>query len=153
MLTFVFSTAAFGWFEVALALVVIKVLLRVGLVLLGKYRANPFDIRILPEFLTDDIFLQVGGLALLLLTTFLVLPADAPETLLALWTGVQGFYYIAAVALCGKLVAEIKDVFPLPSKADPDEDDDMSDVTPEDRAIADSAEDELERARAAATDQ
>lgn len=103
---------------------VVKVLLRVVRILTGAERGVVFDIRLLPEFLGDDILFEVGGLLILALPTFIA-PTGLPGSFAAALLALQGIYVGAAFSLLGKYLAKIRDIYPIaanPADAAPDAD-------------------------------
>jgi hypothetical protein len=94
----------------------VKVLLRVVRILTGGERGVVFDIRLLPEFLGDDILFEVGGLLILALPTFIA-PTGLPDSFAAALLALQGIYVGAAFSLLGKYLAKIRDLYPMPAIA------------------------------------
>ncbi len=93
-----------------LLVIVMKVAIKVIRVLLGV-EGNAFDIRKLPEFVATDVLLDLGGLVVLALPTFLA-PTELPEAFAALLTGLQALFVAVALAIAGKHIAKIRDYFP-----------------------------------------
>jgi hypothetical protein len=107
-----------------LLVVVMKVAIKVIRVLLGEV----FDVRKLPEFVATDVLLDLGGLVVLALPTFLA-PTELPEAFALLLNGLQALFVAVALAIAGKHIAKIRDYFPtVPA--------DEASMVPSDRAAS-----------------
>ncbi len=99
-----------------LLVIVMKVAFKVVRVLLGVEEAA-FDIRQLPEFVASDVLLDLGGLLILSLPTFIA-PAGLPGQFVALLNVLQALFWAVALAIAGKHVAKIRDYYPRISTDD-----------------------------------
>jgi len=93
-----------------LLIIVMKVAFKVVRILLGV-EGNAFDIRKLPEFVATDVLLDLGGLIILALPTFLA-STELPEAFALLLNGLQALFVAVALAIAGKHIAKIRDYFP-----------------------------------------
>ena len=70
-----------------------------------------FDVRRFAEFVASDVLLDLGGLLLLALPTFLV-STGLPEAFAVLLAGLQALFVVIALAMASKHIAKIRDYFP-----------------------------------------
>jgi len=127
-----------------LLVIVMKVAFKVVRVLLGA-EGVAFDVRQLPDFVSSDVLLDLGGLLILSLPTFIEPTGTGlPGQFAALLAALQALFWAVALAIAGKHIAKIRDYYPDIKNDDGaqdvlDDDDPDGFETDEDGPLSDSA--------------